>query len=383
MKRVYWRPRGISRTVLGLIAAVSVAGLVAVERLQMKTEQPYYAEKVEAARLALEAIERLRAERLQRTPDVDETVDPAGSGLIGSAMSPVTSDPGILSAKQTSINPNFAAIVVEWLKDAGVNQGDTVAVGASGSFPALNVCVYAAIETLKLKPIIISSVAASQWGANLPDFLWIDMEKVLQEYQVFDFGTVAASVGGIEDKGLGMDPQGRKLLADAIERNGLQKITPKSFTDSIDRRMAIYTQNANGGRIKAYVNVGGGTISVGTSIGKRMFEPGLNRRLPAGATLSSMVDSVMTRFSRQGVPVIHITQIEKLATHYGLPIQPNKMPEVGEGRVFYREQYNPWLAVAVLLSILASLYAFIRSELGYRILQVPRRSRIVSHEPMI
>ena len=56
------------------------------------------------------------------------------------------------------------------------------------------------------------------------------------------------------------------------------------------------------------------------------------------------VDSIMTRFAKEDVPVIHLVQIEKLATCYGLPVQPKNMPIVGEGKVFYREEYNKWLA---------------------------------------
>lgn len=383
MKKIYWRPRGVSRTVLALIGLLSLAGLVAVERFQTRTEQPYRTEKIDAARLAQEAMEVLRRARFQKAPSFDEITDPADSGLIGLAMSPVTSDPGSLPAKQTSVNPNFAAVIVQWLKDSGAKEGDTIAVGCSGSFPALNVCVFAAIETLKLTPVVISSAAASQWGANIPEFLWLDMEHVLQDEGVFSFRSVAASLGGVEDIGLGMDPEGRKLLSDNIERHGVERIYPKSFAEGIDRRMAIYRQKANGSPYKAYVNVGGGTVSVGTNIGKRMFEPGLNRTLPQGAPLPSMVDSVMTRFVKEGVPVIHVTQILRLAARYGLPVQPAPMPQVGEGRIFQREQYNSWLVVAILLGIVLTLYAFIRSQVGHRILQVPTGTGGPSHEPMI
>ena len=61
-----------------------------------------------------------------------------------------------------------------------MKEGDPVAVSFSGSFPALNIAVYAAIRTLNLKPTIISSVSGSQWGANDPAFLWIDMEHFLK-----------------------------------------------------------------------------------------------------------------------------------------------------------------------------------------------------------
>src|SRR5262249_18075590 len=161
-------------TVLALIAALSVAGLFAVERFQTRTMQPYYDAKLAAAQLALKGMELIREERDQLgnekpAEDIDMIVDPTDSGLIGLPMSPVTSDPGVLTAKQTSLNPNFAAVVVQWLRRAGVGKDDVVAVGVSGSFPALNICVYAALQTLGAKAVIVSSAAASQYGANLPD----------------------------------------------------------------------------------------------------------------------------------------------------------------------------------------------------------------------
>ncbi len=383
MKKLYWRPRGISRSVLVLIALLSLLGLIAVEFLETRQRQPHYGEKLQAAQLALEAMEIIKAERLARGAEIDPEIDPAESGLIGLPMSSVTTVTGWVSAKQTSVNPNFAAVVVEMLKGAGVKKGDVVAVGISGSFPALNICIYAAMRTLELKPIIISSVSASQFGANDPEFLWVDMERVLHERnrEKFAFRSVAASPGGVEDRGLGMSKEGRQALNAAIERNGLVFLKPNDFKDSIDKRMTIFAQRAGGKAIKAYINIGGGTISVGTASGKRLFHVGLNLRKPAG---TRPADSVMSRFVDQGVPVIHLTKIEDLARRYGLPIQPTMIPAPGEGRVFYREEYNPWLACGVLLGIILSLYAFARSEVGYHILQTTARKRNdLFREPMV
>ena len=66
-----------------------------------------------------------------------------------------------------------------------------VAVGLSGSFPAMNVAVYSALYELGVEPIIISSTAASQWGANDPNFTWLDMEAVLRKADVFPVECVA------------------------------------------------------------------------------------------------------------------------------------------------------------------------------------------------
>lgn len=352
------------------ISLLALLGLLAVEQFKVTVRQSDYEEKLAAARLAREAMEAVREFRLRQGLKIDTETDPTGSGLIGTLMTPVTSDPGLLRSKQTTVNPNFAAVVVEMLREAEVGPGDAVAVGLSGSFPAMNICVLAALKTLQARPVIISSGAASQWGANESNFLWIDIEKALVDEGLFPFRSAAASLGGIEDRGLGMSEEGIRVIRAAIERHGLRLIATQTFTENLEERMAIYRDGAGSAPIKAYINVGGGTVSVGTSVGKRLFRPGLNTVPPRGI---STVDSVMTRFIAAGVPVLHFVQITDLAEEYGLPIAPTTMPTVGEGTIFVKREHNRWLAGGVLATLLLCLYGFVRSDLGFRLLQ-PRTS---------
>lgn len=379
MKRIYWRPQKISRIELGLIALISLALLAAVEVFQVTEEQPWHAEKLEASRLARLAMAVVRDERERQGLEMDPTTDPTGSGVIGLAMSEVTTNTGHLQAKQTSVNPNFAAVVVHYLKKAGVGAGDTVAVGCSGSFPALNIAVYAALQTLGANPVVISSVSGSQWGANDPRLTWLDMERLLFEKKVFTFRSVAGSRGGIEDRALGIGREGRQKLDAAIERNGVHVIKPKDYAQSVDERMALYRERAGDG-VKAYVNVGGGTTSVGTRLGKQMFQPGLNRSPPPGLR---EVDSVMSRFIHEGVPVIHLVRVADLARRFGLPVQPTEMPGVGEGEIFVKRARNRWLAGGSVLVVLALLYGFIRRDLGLRMLKGLGRRGDAAPEQMV
>lgn len=381
MKKMYWRPRRVSRTVLLLISLGSVAGYGAVESWKRQIQEPWHQEKLAASRLAETAFKVIRAERLRRGLPIDAESDPAGSGLIGSLMTPTTSNPGSLASKQTSVNPNFAAVMVHFYKKAGVREGDVVAIGYSGSFPAINVAVLAATEALKLRPIIIASAASSQWGANEPELSWLDMEQLLYDNKVFTTRSVAASLGGIEDRGLGMPKRGRTALEQTIVRANLPQIDPASFEESVLERMRIYREKAGGEPIKAYVNIGGGTISVGKKAGKLLFKPGLNRE-PPGPTGGQ--DSVMSRFVEEGVPVIHWIKINELAHRFGFPIQPRTTPPVGEGKIYFREDYERWLAAAVLVTILASLYLFVRSDLGFRMTRGSQKRGEGGHpEPMI
>ena len=288
MKRLYWQALGIPRPAAISVALVALSGLVLVEAFPVQRKQPFYDEKVAAARRAREALAVIKTERIRRGIPIDSATDPAASGLIGLPLTPVTSNTGYLDAKQITVNPNFAAVLVHMLRRAQLRKGDVVAVGVSGSFPALNVATYAALQILGVRPIVITSTAASEWGANEPSFMWPDMERLLEDKRVFSFRSVAASLGGIDDRGFGMSQEGRDLLARAIERNGLPRIDSKSVVDAIQQRMAIYDREAKNRPIKAYVNVGGGSASVGTHIGKKQLQPGVNLEPPHAETLMDL-----------------------------------------------------------------------------------------------
>lgn len=366
MKKLYWRPTQVSRTVLSLIAVFSVGAFIAVDHIKILKNQPHFKEKIAAAKLAREAFKEIKKERLDRGIPIDPEVDPALTGLIGKPISSITSFEGYLPAKQTSINPNFAAMIVQLLKEAGVRSGDVVAVGLSGSFPAINISVYAALETLKARPIVISSTAASQWGANIPKFSWLDMEYHLFQKGIFSFRSVVASLGGIEDKGWGMTKKGRKNLKRIIEENGLPLLEVENYQQSVEKRMAFYREHALGFPIRAYINVGGQTSSVGKRVGKISFEPGLVLKTPKGV---QAIDSVIAEFRMQNIPVIHLININRLAERFGLPLQPDRPPNVGEGGIFVQKEPSKIFALCLLLAILFSLFAFIRSDLGFRIAQ--------------
>jgi hypothetical protein len=160
------------------------------------------------------------------------------------------------------------------------------------------------------------------------------------------------------------------LLDAAIERHGLRKVDAESLADAIDLRMRVYEELAQSKPIRAYVNIGGGSASVGTYVGKKQLKPGVNVTPARG---SAAVDSVMQRFLKQGVPVVHVTQIATLARRYGLPVDPKATPKPGEGSVYVKETYNRWLALSGVVLILLAMIAFTRLDLGVRLLGSARR----------
>ncbi|MGD9075896.1 MAG: poly-gamma-glutamate system protein [Desulfobacteraceae bacterium] len=381
MKKIYWRPSKVPRVALLVSAILAIAALSSVELIKIKRKQPYFEEKYQASLTMKKGMEAIKAHRVKRFGPIDTAADPAHSGMIGLPQSLITSVFGHLPAKHNTINPNWAAVMVEMLKKAGLKEGDVAAVGFSGSFPALNLATLAAAEVLKLKVVGITSVAASTWGANIPQFTWLDMERLLQKEGVISHRSVGASYGGKEDMALGRSKKGRELLRAAMERNGLSPLDFETTKENIDERMAIYQKFAEEKPIAAYVNVGGGTVSVGTVLGKRLFKPGLNMKLPPG---TMGVDGVIIRFAREGIPVIHMVYIDQLVERYGLTPTPLVMPSVGEGQIYRRIEYNLYLAAANLIILLLVLYAFLKLDIGYRIFGSSRITQPPKHpEPMV
>lgn len=273
-------------------------------------------EKVAAVSLTEKAFAAL-AEAKQRAGMEVTPFDPKKSGLIGANMTPVTTNPGVLPAKQLSTNPEFAAVFVDMLQQFDLRPKDRVAVSFTGSFPALNIAALAAFQVLQLEPIIISSLSASQWGANEPGWLWLDLEKILVANHILRARSTAVTYGGIEDRALGLSAEGLGILNETLRRHAdVAFLEVKDYEDGLNQRFQLYHRSEK--PVKLFFNIGGGTTSVGKKVGKLRLKPGINRHLPLRA---NTVDSVADRFLRQGIPVIHIGNVQELAKQYGLNSQ--------------------------------------------------------------
>lgn len=364
MKNVYWRPNRISKSGILLIGLVAVGGTLAIEWFPVSRNTTQHDQKLVASQLAQRSMQTIRKTRLERGHQFDTRFDPTASGMIGEAMSPVTSLPSHLEAKQTSVNPNFAAAVFDMLTDAGVESGDVVAVGYTGSFPAFNACVCAAMETLGVKPLVIHSAASSQFGANCPDMMWLDMEAALYEAGLISFRSHAATLGGFGDRARGMSAESKTLLQEAITRNDVPLLKVASLQDSIDQRMRLYTELANTEPIAAYINVGGGAASIHGSKGREAFGAGLAEDI---GDVTPEVDCVASRFAKNGVAVIHVGNAHDLAAHYGLPIAPQETPRLGEGTVYADAGPTRFLAGLLLAAIAVCMRTYLWSDLWVRL----------------
>jgi poly-gamma-glutamate system protein len=354
--------RAKSNIVLGVLFILALLALLAVENSKVNVRQDWYQQKLSAAQLAEVAENCLKNYRLQNGIFIDVVNDPNQTALIGQEYTLVTTDRGYIDAKLASTNPNFAAVIVQLLLEAGVEQGDYVAVAFTGSFPGLNIATMAAIETLRLNPVIITSVGASNYGANDPYFTWLDMESVLYNSNVFHNRSVAASIGGGNDMGRGLSPEGRELILKAIDRNNVLLINEQYLEKSIDRRMELYDQFSKGKPIKAFINTGGGIASLGNAVNANFIPPGLTTELDMR---NFPMRGVLIRMAENQVPIIHLMNVKELCKNFGLHYTTVPMPEPGEGGIFVREKYSlpvTAVATAILIIVIALIY---RAERKY------------------
>ena len=253
---------------------------------------------------------------------IDPALDPAGTGLIGEDYTDLTSTLGDLHAKQVSLSPHFAGLIVQWLEDLGVQEGDAVAVTFTGSFPGLNIATLCALDALVLEPVIFSTVGASTYGANIPGLSWPDMEARLYRAGLIRGASRWMSLGGIMDTGGGIDETGITEGEAAIARHGAEYVregTAQDVAADVERRMALYR---GAPASKAYVNVGGGVSALGWVAEAALLDNGPLDRMPAS---SSPQRGLLFRFFEQGVPVIHLLNIDRLAAEYAIPSTPGEL----------------------------------------------------------
>ncbi|MGM7448421.1 poly-gamma-glutamate system protein [Idiomarina sp. ST20R2A10] len=357
--KIYWRSSGVPTWGLIFLIVLSVIVMVAAENVKQRDPvvDDNYATMVNASKIMREGMQVLKPLRAKLAP-INPEFDPQRSGMVGLENSIVTTNHGSRESKQTTVNPNWAAVAVKLMADAGVQEGDLVAVTVSGSFPAMNLAVYSAIEAMGAEAIIIASASSSQWGGNVPNFLWLDMERELREAGVLSSKPVYASIGGIEDRGIGIPEEGITSIRNTIERAGINFIDPASYQEAVADRIAIFREYSADRQYKAFINVGGGATIVGPPGIDDMFKSGLQRDAPSRAFA---VDTMMGYFLQEDIPGIHFSGIKDMATRHGLPLMPQEVVPVGNGGIYSATVYNRWLALGLGLGLFAMTWLIVRS----------------------
>ena len=361
---------------LAIMAGVSTLCFWFAFNSRIEKVSENYGMKVMAAERMQEAMEILKLSRMEKGVFMDIENDPNETGLVGAQFSLITTDEGDLDAKLTTLDPNFAAAMVELFSRAGLKSGDTAAVLLTGSMPGANMAVLIAAETIGIETITLASLGASQWGANYPDFTWLDMEAILVQNGILSNKSLAASIGGRNDLGRLLSPRGRNLIVQNIEQHGLPIIRANNLSANIDLRMETLKKY---GPINGYdfmINIGGGVASLGTSFNLKLLNPGLVTRAKIEPiSREEGIEGVMAQFVKSGINALHILNITELTEMLQMPFAPIPIPEIGKGPLYAVEHFN--MTVTALCFILVAGMVFAVGRHSHN--QINERMK--EHEP--
>ena len=306
---------------------------------------------VAASWIMSHAMEVIRECREERGLPIDPAYDVNLTGIIGVRSSPFTTTLGNLKSKRTSANPNMAGLIVFLLREAGVGSGDIIAVGASSSFPGLLLAVLSAAKAMDVEPLVIISLGASQWGANHPQFHLLHMQDCLEKSGDLSFQPIGVSLGGDQDTGRDMTEEGRVLLEKDMHDSVFPVLSEGSLKANVASRMRLYSQNASGRPIEAFVNIGGSWTNLGIESSILQLEPGLGKMPPFPPEGKQGVIHAMAALD---IPVIHLLFVHGLVKKYGLAWDPVPLPQPGEGGLYRHvaEKQKSFLFIALVYIVL-------------------------------
>lgn len=272
-------------------------------------------------------------------------------GLLGNEYSEITTTLGSLEAKKISLNPYFAALTVKFLNDAGIDTTKTVGIILSGSFPGIAISVLAALHTLGISTLIMSSLGASSYGANDPEATWIDIENWLNIYGGLKYKSIFVTLGAEGDTGGGLSDTGIEMMKTAIKRTNRKLYIPNSLKESIDKHIQVLNDN----NVDLLINIGGTHASLGDCIHNTMIPNGY---IPKLKTCKDSLKGIIYRFAEQGKPIIHFLNIKDLALKYKIPFEYNPEVEIVQS-LSYDEKYNIIpiiIAIGLVTILLCSLF---------------------------
>ncbi len=326
--------------VLALIVVAFTLALVFLTKSQVHTS--YYETQIEAATLMQECLDVIKEYVLDNNISIEKE-DLNQTGLIGPEISELTTTLGHEDAKRSTLNPNCAAMMVKYFMQAGLKQGDVVAVGTSGSFPGLAISTLCAAQAMNLRVKLIASYGASTFGATRVEFNIATILKILEASGLVEFDFLAVSPGGDNDYGVGaydglLYENTRDVVVQLGQSEGVEFIDFNDVAKSIERRLELYGED-----VDLFVNIGGASPNTGVSTYSLSVPEGL-------VTEQSQIPNTADRglvfeYLDSEVPVINLLYVKGLMSENGLPFDPVPLSVVGDGGVYYTTRYNAVLAV--------------------------------------
>ncbi len=310
-----------------LICIWLILSIIAYALFQWEERRHHYEiqEKgILAAQTMVQMMEIIQLHRIELGLPIDPETDLNETGMIGEEYTELTTTLGSLEAKRTSLNPQFASLLVWLLHEAGVRPGDTVAIGSSGSFPGIWIASLSACIALEAQPISILSLTASQWGANHPLFTLLEMAQALRKGGIEHAQVHGLSLGGDEDRALEIDPYVRKTLMDQVQALSIPFMMEEPMEENVEKRMQIYKRADPYGNLSCFINIGGALANTGDLLEPHDLIPGLN--FPSN-TQNPPKNGVIEAMLETEIPVIHVLYLKGIADQYQILWDPVPLPE--------------------------------------------------------
>lgn len=332
-----------------LAALVCLCGVTLTLKNETRVRLPYADVQLAAAQRMADA-EAVLLDYVTQHGIAIEKDDLNHTGLIGPEWTELTTSLGMTEAKRTSLQPDFAALMVKYYQQAGLQSGDTVCCGMSGSFPGLNLAAVCAANAMDLNIKVIASYGSSMYGATRIDMTIVDILNIARAAGVINYEMLAVSPGGNDDKGEGiLFPETRSIIEGLAAKDGYIFIDEGNIPGAVQRRLELF-----GDDVDCFVNVGGASVNVGSSPYTLNFPNGLVMDPPV---IPQDLDRGLTyEYAARNVPVVHMLNVRGLAEDNGLPFDPVPLTKPGETNVYYTTYQSPWYAVVSLVIAAALLW---------------------------
>lgn len=251
------------------------------------------------------------------------------TGLVGPDFTELTSTPGDEREKRSTLNPYSASVVASMLLDAGIKKGDTIAIGASGSYPGFLISALSASSSLGLDTKLILSLGSSMYGATRVEYNIFDIARDARESGEIDYDLLALSRGYKDDRGgsvlenilyEGTEELSLEICKREADLLGVTLINEPTLQDSIDKRLELF------GDVKLFVNVGGAPVNIGDGTFSFSVPVGLvmnYESVPQGEG-RGMVYEYLDR----GVPIINLLDSKGFSEKYGVEFDASPLPSV-------------------------------------------------------
>lgn len=330
-----------------------------------KVENRYYEEQIASATLAKTAMEKIKERKIELGISFPKE-DVYQSGMIGEWFSDITTTSGMIGAKRTAINPDFAAVYIDMFREAGLKKGDQIALVVSSSFPTLNISALAAIQVYELDACVMASIGSSTYGANNVDFTFFDMAEYLYNEGILTTRIDYVSFGGANDDGYEFPEEVRKSILDRINKSGVEFLCESDFEKNIKMRTDLILNECPD--IKMLISVGGTLVAMGEGDTGSTLYRGLVQPtyLRTNKKVNDSKYGLLDTFLNRGVPVIQMLNIKGIALDYGVSYDPDVMPQIGTCDAYYEVSYNidiPIISICLSLGLLVAYFVYQKKKI--------------------